>query len=250
MNPMNPAIDTRTTTCPNCGGLGWTTPAVPQGHPHWGEAVRCPCQRAEDQRRMFARLQRYTDADPALLQRMTFAAWRSDRYPDVVSEMRLWSHNPTGWRVLVGRPGSGKSHLLVATAGELVARGRAVVYVLAPRLLSHLREAMNEKRSDRLRLEQLERVDVLLLDDYGLENATDWAYEQLHMLLDARYMAERPTVIASNLLLKDWPARLASRARDRALSQVFVMLDPDYRTTEERGRRTSGDTPTSHEGAR
>jgi DNA replication protein DnaC len=42
------------------------------------------------------------------------------------------------------------------------------------------------------------QIDVLILDDLGAEHLTAWAAEQLFLLLTARALANRATVLTSN----------------------------------------------------
>jgi DNA replication protein DnaC len=68
---------------------------------------------------------------------------------------------------------------------------------------------------------------VLILDDLGAEYLTAWAAEQLFVLLNARYLTERATVLTSNDRLEALPTRLASRIREQA--QIIWMPISDYR---------------------
>ena len=52
---------------------------------------------------------------------------------------RVFAEAPSGWLVLTGVPGCGKTHLAVAIASERLRRGHAVHFALVPDLLDHLR---------------------------------------------------------------------------------------------------------------
>jgi len=69
--------------------------------------------------------------------------------------------------------------------------------------------------------------DVLILDDLGAEYLTAWAAEQLFVLLNARYLSDRATILTSNDRLEALPARLQSRTREQA--QIIWMPISDYR---------------------
>ncbi|MCO6440255.1 MAG: DnaA regulatory inactivator Hda [Nitrococcus mobilis] len=73
---------------------------------------------------------------------------------------------------LYGESGVGKSHLLQAACSEASARGRTVVYLPLAQLVS---------RSPRL-LQELERVDVVALDDLGcLAETIEWQQATFHL---------------------------------------------------------------------
>src|SRR6266508_6853616 len=77
------------------------------------------------------------------------------------------------------------------------------------------------------RLDALMQIDVLILDDLGAEYLTAWAAEQLFVLLNARYLSERATVLTSNDRLEALPTRVASRIAEQA--QIIWMPISDYR---------------------
>ena len=104
--------------------------------------------------------------------------------------------------------------------------GQGVTYASVPDLLRFVRRGFKDGAADE-RLDALMRVDVLVLDDLGAENLTAWAAEQLFVLLNARYLADRATVLTSNDRPEALPARLQSRIAEQA--QIIWMLISDYR---------------------
>ena len=70
-------------------------------------------------------------------------------------------------------------------------------------------------------------IEVLILDDLGAEHLMAWAAEQLFVLLNARYLADRATVLTSNDRPEALPARLQSRIVEQA--QIVWMPISDYR---------------------
>jgi DNA replication protein DnaC len=107
-----------------------------------------------------------------------------------------------------------------------VVNGQGVTYASVPDLLRFVRRGFGDGAADE-RLDALMRVDVLILDDLGAENLTAWAAEQLFVLLNARYLADRATVLTSNDRPEALPARLQSRIAEQA--QIIWMPISDYR---------------------
>lgn len=66
------------------------------------------------------------------------------------------------------------------------------------------------------RLDALIQVEVLILDDLGAKYLTAWAQEQLFVLLNARYLTDRATMLTSN----DRRAGAADLDADQRLSAV------------------------------
>jgi DNA replication protein DnaC len=101
-----------------------------------------------------------------------------------------------------------------------------VAYASVPDLLRFIRRGFGDGAADE-RLDALMEVDLLVLDDLGAERLTAWADEQLFVLLNARYLDERATVLTSNERPDTLPARLHSRIAE--LAQIVWMPLSDYR---------------------
>jgi len=101
-----------------------------------------------------------------------------------------------------------------------------VTYASVPDLLRFVRGGFGGGEAD-ARLEALMHIDLLMLDDIGAEYLTAWAQEQLFILLNARYLADRATILTSNDRLEALPTRLQSRIRE--LSHIIWLPVSDYR---------------------
>lgn len=144
-----------------------------------------------------------------------------------------FAKDPSGWLVIYGPVGNGKSHLAAAIANYLRhERSIAVLFLTVPSLLESLRTAIRTSNGhDEYGPLLISALDapVLILDDFGAQRVTDWAEEVLFLILDHRYRLETPTVVITNPPLKEAPARLRSRLMDRRLSVVVCNPAPDYR---------------------
>jgi DNA replication protein DnaC len=69
-----------------------------------------------------------------------------------------------------------------------------------------------------------------VLDDIGAEYLTAWAAEQLFILVNARYLADRMTILTSNDRLEALPERVASRIAE--LARIIWLPVSDYRRRE------------------
>lgn len=233
--------------CSTCAGLGWYRRDVPLGHPDFGVPIRCGCKRDEDSARAAARAARASNLTDEM-RTLAFSGYLPSRETRVSWQaMRAFAADPAGWIVLAGGVGTGKTHLLAACANELLAsgqEGRHPLYVVVPDFLDYLRavfvdhafdwesdEETGERADMSERMHAAIHADVLLLDDLGAEKRTPWTDERLYMVLNARYNAAAPTVIATNVTPESGSieGRIASRMSDVALSQVLVMVSEDFR---------------------
>jgi DNA replication protein DnaC len=139
-----------------------------------------------------------------------------------------------GWLVIHGPKGNGKSHLAAAIANYLIdERGMAALFLTVQDLLRSLRQEIRDsvhgQGGDSRMLDTAQESPVLILDDLGAERWTEWAEEELFLLLDYRYRLESPTVAITNEELERVPSRIYSRLGDRALCRVAHNSAPDYR---------------------
>jgi DNA replication protein DnaC len=103
---------------------------------------------------------------------------------------------------LIGRPGTGKSHVMAALGCALVENGHPVLFVPVARLVERLLQAKRDLRLAR-ELKRLDTFECLALDDIGYVQHDRAEMEVLFSLLAERY--ERKSVmITSNLVFSKW----------------------------------------------
>jgi DNA replication protein DnaC len=110
--------------------------------------------------------------------------------------------------LLVGNPGTGKSHLATALAGEACARGYKVRFYRATELVTTLIEARDERSFLRLKA-QLAKLDLLVLDELGYVPASKAGAELLFDVISTAY--ERTSmIVTTNLPFESWTEVLGS----------------------------------------
>ena len=229
--------------CPKCGpwgGLGYIKVIDEHGPdsswPHHYRIDRCACMADEDKNRSRKVAKELSDFT-GKMQLMTFDAFQRDWQPDAYQSAWTFASDPRGWLFLYSPPGCGKTHLLAAIANHLLDTGHKALYVIVPDMLQHIRDGFNVE-AQRLhedasqRLQHIRTTEVLLLDDLGAEKSSEWAVEQMYMILDYRYREELPTVIASNLTAETLPPsmiRISDRLRDARKCQSIRLRGKSYR---------------------
>lgn len=113
----------------------------------------------------------------------------------------LTKNLPVHSLLFYGNPGVGKTFLLNCIANELMQKGIFVVYFTAGRFFDEIRKSQlaSTNSFNSLCEEKILNSDVLILDDLGTENITDFSRSQLFSFLNEQLGRNKPVLISTNL---------------------------------------------------
>ena len=225
--------------CPHCGGQGYLRADVPMGHPNFGRLEVCVCRQRDVSQQVRERLYSLSRLDE--LKGLTFNTFQargrkglgemqSTSLEMAFNQAQHYSRSLKGWLLLQGGYGAGKTHLAAAIANFAVEMGVPTLFLTVPDLLDMLRFSYDSSDTTfEERFNEIRNASLLVLDDFGTQNATGWAQEKLFQILNYRYINKLPLVVTTNLLLDEIEARIRSRLADPELVTTCRIIAPDYR---------------------
>jgi len=214
-------------------------PDVPVGHPSFGRLEVCVCRRRDVSDQVRERLHSLSHLDE--LKHLTFESFlprgrkglgemQAQTLERAFNHAKMYAASLNGWLMLQGGYGCGKTHLAAAIANFAVGMGVPTLFLTVPDLLDMLRFAYgSEDTTFEQRFDEIRNASLLVLDDFGTQNATPWAQEKLFQIVNYRYINKLPLVVTTNLALDEIEARLRSRLSDPELVSTVRVSAPDYR---------------------
>jgi DNA replication protein DnaC len=212
---------------------------VPIDHPNFGRLQICVCRQRDVSEQVRNRLYSLSHLDE--LKGLTFESFeprgqknlgekQANSLEMAFNQARHFAQNLNGWLLLRGGYGSGKTHLAAGIANFAVGMGVPTLFLTVPDLLDMLRFSYDsEDTTFERRFDEIRNAPLLVLDDFGTQNATGWAQEKLFQIINFRYINKLPLVVTTNLGLDEIDARIRSRLTDPELVSDVRINAPDYR---------------------
>lgn len=150
-----------------------------------------------------------------LTARSNATANRCDNYAHWL-ETAFKSHNltytPNGL-FLYGPPGTGKTHLAAAVLNYIIANcANAVLAATMQELTARLKQTYNEDgEGEEQVIDTYTKVPLLLIDDLGSEQPTEWMCDRIFRIVNGRYNRNLPTIVTSNYDLAGLSKRLTPK---------------------------------------
>lgn len=120
--------------------------------------------------------------------------------------------------ILSGNVGTGKTHLASAMIQSIVREHMACAVITTAAEIARVVRASFAKGAGYTELDVLEElasVDLLVIDEVGVQSSSDFAPGLMHEVIDRRYQKVVPTIVVTNQLPEALPRFLGDRAVDR-----------------------------------
>lgn len=212
--------------CPKCEDTGYI------------DGMMCSCLKELLRKEAYRRL---NDSTPLSL--CTFDSFSLSYYPDtsdspdrpspraqigkILSYCRRYAANfsPDSPSLLMqGGTGLGKTHLSLSIANEAIERGFGVIYGSTQNLASSLEKERFRRDSDDETNQMLLSCDLLILDDLGTEFSTSFIDAAIYNIVNTRLMSKRPTIISTNLSLREMETRYTERFVSRIIGSYIRLF--------------------------
>jgi DNA replication protein DnaC len=205
-------------TCAKCQDLEWVI--TERG------AKRCECLEAKLRVRLLDRIPaEYRDFDLDTIQPDT------NRHPDQAAAITALRADPSRSRLLCGRVGCGKSLFGWLLYKRAVEDGRPAIAAPLAELMGEFRryecggEKMPSVISADLRSDK--RRWLIFLDEFDKARASEFATEQLFLLMDAIYAGRHQLVVTSNIGKDDLRAKWTQACEQYGVSIMRRLLELD-----------------------
>lgn len=127
---------------------------------------------------------------------------------------------------MVGKTGTGKSHLATAICQVVAKHGAQPIYTTASNLIRYIRGsyARNAEYSEPQAFARFAACDLLVIDEIGVKESTEHDRATLFEVIDERNQHMLPTIIISNLNMQEIEEQTDVRFVDR-MSQNGTLMD-------------------------
>lgn len=103
----------------------------------------------------------------------------------------------------LGNCGSGKTHLSIAIANNLMAKNIGVLYMPYRNAVTKIKQTVTDEINYNNAIQRYKSARVLLIDDFAKGKVTEADINIMFEIINHRYLNGKPIIISSELLQED-----------------------------------------------
>lgn len=140
-----------------------------------------------------------------------------------------------------GKPGNGKTFLSNCIANRLLSKMNPVICVSINALLERIRKTYSKwgQEGEDTILSALSMADLLIIDDLGTEQDTDWSRSKIYNIIDNRYRNGLPMIISTNKSIEQLKNMYHERTIDRLLEICTPIFNDSKSIRTEQAKRNT-----------
>lgn len=215
--------------CDKCKGTGFYLYTDENGY-EFARECDCGLLKRDKQARMleFANI-------PKAFEDYRLKNFRVDVYRDkdskanisnVVKAIKYWLENletmlerGKGLFIFSNTKGSGKTRIAVSVANELMEKHNIFVkFATSMQVINEIKASWDREKetSESRLLEQLISAEVLVIDDFGVEEVKGWIAERFYHIINGRYINKKVTIFTSNVSVDalEYDDRIINRIKE------------------------------------
>lgn len=122
--------------------------------------------------------------------------------------------------------GSGKTRLASSIANELIIKQNITVkFTTTVQLIDEIKATWDASYdiTEHQLLKDLSKTEVLIIDDFGVEEAKNWIMERFYQIINNRYISNLITIFTSNMNINmiGYGDRITNRIKERCYTLAF-----------------------------
>lgn len=134
----------------------------------------------------------------------------------------------------LGNCGSGKTHLSIAIANNLMAKNIGVLYMPYREVMTRLKQLITDDIAYETEINKYKTARILLIDDFAKGKTTESDVNIMFEIINYRYLNSKPIIISSELTINkllDFDEAVGSRIIEMCKGRTveIIGIDNNYR---------------------
>lgn len=129
----------------------------------------------------------------------------------------------------LGKPGSGKTHLTIAIANQLMEQRVAVLYMQYREAITQIKQCITDEENYQKILSKYKQARVLMIDDLFKGKITESDLNIMFEIINHRYLNGQPVIISSEFMVNDllkFDEALGSRIVEMSKGRIVEFQGP------------------------